>query len=163
MPCLGFDEFHGLEAFAGAERSGLYVRDIEAARWTAARLAAGEGPLFVFVITMENHGPWTDEPEHSPCVPGLRRELQVPGFRKYLSGLRAADALISPIVGALQDRGDGVLGFYGDHKPSLPLEGSSDTATDYAIWRVRRATPPARIDLEAHSLADDLLAAAGLL
>jgi hypothetical protein len=163
MPCLGFDEFHGLEAFAGAERSGRYVRDIEAARWTAARLAASADPLFVFVITMENHGPWVDEPGRPPCAPGLPAALKVPGFRKYLSGLRAGDALIAPIVEALRNRGDGVLGFYGDHKPSLPLEGSSDPATDYAIWRARRAGPPARVDLHAHGLGEDLLAAAGLL
>ena len=163
MPCLGFDEFHGLEAFAGAERSGRYVRDLEAGRWTAARLAAATGPLFVFVITMENHGPWIDEPE-PPCgAPGLSEALEVPGLRKYLAGLRAGDALIAPIAKALQSRGDGVLGFYGDHKPSLPLEGSSDTATDYAIWRVGRIAPPRRVDLGAHRFAEDLLAAAGLV
>ena len=88
---------------------------------------------------------------------------EVPGFRKYLSGLRAGDALIAPIVEALARRGDGVIGFYGDHKPSLLLEGSSDPATDYAIWRVRRAAPPARVDLDASRLAEDVLAAAGLL
>ncbi len=162
MPCLGFDEFHGLEAFAGAQRSGRYVRDVEAARWTAARLAASAGPLFVFVITMENHGPWDDEHEPPPGAAGCPVGLEVPGLRKYLSGLRAGDALIAPIVEALLARGDGVLGFYGDHRPSLPLEGSSDTATDYAIWRVRGAAPPRRVDLGAHRFAEDLLAAAGL-
>lgn len=164
MPCLGFDEFHGLEAFADAERTGRYVRDIEAARWTAARLAAGLPPLFIFVITMENHGPWRDEPE-PPLTPrgDGPTALKAPGLGRYLSGLRGADALISPILEALQGRGDGVFGFYGDHMPGLALPGPPQHATDYAIWRYGRVAPAAHIDIDAHGLAEHLLAAADLL
>jgi hypothetical protein len=160
---LGFDEFHGLEAFAGAQRSGRYVRDIEAGRWTAARLSGSAEPLFVFVITMENHGPWIDELNTPPALSNLPGSSAVPGLGRYLSGLQAGDALIAPIVEALQARDGGILGFYGDHMPSLPLPGGSESATDYAIWRAGKAEAAVRVDLAAHDLAEHMLAAAGLV
>ncbi len=144
LPALGFDEFLGLEAFAGAPRRGRYVTDRAAAELTAERIARSAQPMFAFVITMENHGPWPD-------------------FDAYLAGLAASDAMIDPLAQALSRRGDGVLGFYGDHMPSLSLGPEAGTATDYAIWQAGSAREARRIDLPAHDLGDALLAAAGLV
>src|SRR4029077_13691122 len=57
-PLLGFDEFIDIGHFAGAQRDGPFVSDLAVAEKVAAILEASPGkPVFLFVITMENHGP----------------------------------------------------------------------------------------------------------
>ncbi|HNI52051.1 MAG TPA: LTA synthase family protein, partial [Accumulibacter sp.] len=56
-PRLGFGEFLDLRTFDQAERDGPYVSDAALAEQVAAILRQASGPLFIFVITMENHGP----------------------------------------------------------------------------------------------------------
>jgi phosphoglycerol transferase MdoB-like AlkP superfamily enzyme len=65
-PQLGFDEFIDLRAFAGAPKSGPYVSDLAVAERVCSLLSARltSRPLFVFVITMENHGPLHLEKVH---------------------------------------------------------------------------------------------------
>lgn len=53
-PLMGFDEFIDVD---GAERAGPYIADIAVAEKVDALLADAMHPTFVFVITMENHGP----------------------------------------------------------------------------------------------------------
>jgi phosphoglycerol transferase MdoB-like AlkP superfamily enzyme len=163
MPCLGFDEFLGLEAFSGAERSGRYVRDVEAGRLAAGLIAASSRPIFVFIITMENHGPWTPrDGEDEALASVVADDLAVPGLGRYLAGLRGGDAIIPPLVEALTRRGEGVLGFYGDHMPSLPFAAEAGQNSDYAIWRAGGRAKPAHRPIEAHELGERLLQVAGL-
>jgi phosphoglycerol transferase MdoB-like AlkP superfamily enzyme len=103
---------------------------------------------FVFAITMGNHGPWRGE----------AGELE-----GYLAGLRQSDEMIQILLAGLARRGDGaVLGFYGDHLPSLPgvfaSRGFEDWRSDYAIWSADRVSR--RRDLAAHELGSALLEAA---
>ncbi|MDR2786828.1 MAG: LTA synthase family protein, partial [Candidatus Accumulibacter sp.] len=56
-PRLGFDEFLDIRAFGGAMRAGPYIGDDAVAGKVAALLEEAEGPMFIFAITMENHGP----------------------------------------------------------------------------------------------------------
>jgi hypothetical protein len=58
--------------------------------------------------------------------------------------------------------GEAVLGFYGDHLPSLPRTfaklGFDDWRSDYAIWSAGGV--PRRHDLAAHELGHAVIAAA---
>ncbi len=140
MPQLGFDEFRGPEAFAGAERAGRYVSDAAVAR-EAARIVREEGPLvFVFAMTIANHGPW---------------EAAAGGeLAQFCAGLRGSDRMFAPLMDALPP--GGVLAIYGDHQPSLPAlfaaTGETDDRTDYAIWQAGAAPGPRR-DIAAEDLA----------
>lgn len=61
-PLLGFDTFIDIQDFADAERYGPYVSDMAVTEKIMQLLherADGDKPLFVFAITMENHGPRT--------------------------------------------------------------------------------------------------------
>jgi phosphoglycerol transferase MdoB-like AlkP superfamily enzyme len=163
MVNLGFDGFLGPEAFVGATASGRYVDDVEVAR-RIVELIDAEGPnLFVFAITMENHGPWTGTPA-TPAFdhPELARIAQAAALGQYLDGLRKADRMIARLTAALDRHRPSLLGFYGDHLPSLPAAFDAlrfeDNRTDYLIWRSETATPRRR-DLAAHELPDALLAA----
>ncbi|HVV27650.1 MAG TPA: LTA synthase family protein [Rhizomicrobium sp.] len=152
MPLLGFEEIVGQEAFAPAHHIRGYVGDADVARYCAARLTAGRQPVFIFVITMENHGPWAS----GTGLPAqLAHASDGDGLGEYLAHLKGADAMIAMLTSALAQRGEGMLGFYGDHMPSLPRGfsglGFAETSTDYFLWRPGGALP-ARADIAAHDL-----------
>ena len=159
MPLLGFDEFRGLEVFAGAEMDGRYVSDDAIAK-EVANIVRDQGPrVFVFVMTIANHGPWDAAAPHPPLTVLAPVALEL---RLYLAGLQASDKMIGTLMAAMPP--DGLLALYGDHQPSLPQAfaalGFTDERTDYAIWRPgdRQAV---RHDLAIEDLADRLLALQG--
>ncbi len=57
-PHLGFDEFIDIQEFNESDKLGTYVSDAAVTRKIEEKLAESERPLFIFAITMENHGPW---------------------------------------------------------------------------------------------------------
>ncbi|HEY7991384.1 MAG TPA: LTA synthase family protein [Stellaceae bacterium] len=167
FPRIGFDEFWGEEQFAGAGRVGPYVSD-EALAARAAEILREEGRgLFLFVISMENHGPWPAGdprralPDPAPSLPDLPGGAEL---RCFLHGLRHGDAMLGAIGDAAAAQG-GLIAAYGDHVPSLPATydalNFTDSATDYAIWGGAGGGAGARIDLAAHDLPVAILAARG--
>ena len=145
MPQLGFDEFRGLDVFPAAARAGLYVSD-EAVALEIARIVREEGPrVFVFAMTMANHGPWDGPPAlgQPACLGALPDGA---ALQHFLTGLQASDRMFAPIMDAMP--ADGLLAIYGDHQPSLPAAfaalGHADKCTDYAVWRPHAASGPAR-------------------
>ena len=58
FPLLGFDEFIDIHSFDGVAKTGPYIGDIALAEKVCAVLRdSSSQPIFIFVITMENHGP----------------------------------------------------------------------------------------------------------
>lgn len=159
MAQLGFDAFIADEAFPQAGQGQHYVTDLELAEYVERLLAEAREPLFVFAITMENHGPWpaTDrqnrDDDPAPALPSFASDAE---FKCYLRGLRGADLMLDRLEAAMRRHApDGVLAFYGDHLPSLPQAyaclGYLDDRTDYFILD-RAGTHGCRQDLAAHDL-----------
>ena len=148
FPRLGFDEFIDIAGFAGADRDGAYVSDAAVAAKVGDLLRGSRAPLFVFAITMENHGPL---PEGDA------------GFAEYLRHLANADRMCAVLAEVLRPA-RGVLCLYGDHVPGLPAlyraRGYDDRRTDYLVWRA--GSGARRTDLAAHELAFTVLERAGL-
>lgn len=151
IPNLGFDAFVTANNFLHKKRYGPYVSDDCVARGMLETLEK-ERPVFCFAITMENHGPWLkgrlcgeDAEGTEPHLPGLD-----PQVHRYLTHLRHADAMIGILCrGLRQELRPGVLGWYGDHLPNLPmLIPPSETATPCFIWNtypcIRKRPPQAR-------------------
>jgi hypothetical protein len=164
MTQLGFDEFQGLESFAEAPRAGRYVGD-EAVGRRIVELVDRVGPkLFVFAITMENHGPWDGARTTVPDAAAAALGADAGALHQYLDGLRSTDRMIQALADRFGAGTPGWLGFYGDHLPSLPKVfdrlGYDDARTDYFIWHPagRRGEPA---DLAAHQLGGALLACLG--
>ena len=163
MPNLGFDEFWGEEAFDGRVRDGRYIADQEVARVAESLLRSPEG-LFVFVITVANHGPWTApadarRPTLGPCA----REHGAHQLLGFIEGLKRSDAMLARIAAAMSGRENpGLLAFFGDHLPSLPAPfaklGFEDRSTDYFLWRDGEGQAPRR-DCAAHELQGAILGA----
>lgn len=142
-PILGFDEFIDIQQFAHIENTEPYIGDIALAEKVKAVLSTTSGqPIFVFVITMENHGPLHLEHVEAGDVarlyttppPAMCEDLTV-----YLRHLYNADTMMAMLRDQLTAMpGNGVLCWYGDHVPILPKVyaalGSPDGRTDYFVW-----------------------------
>lgn len=161
---LGFDEFIDLKSFTQAapqdkgqdQGQGPYVSDQVLTDKILETLdRPDEQPLFIFAITMENHGPlhleqisnaeeqkWLSKPLPQDC-----QELAI-----YLRHLANADQMIlrllsrfSAPLGATQDSSISSsarpvqLLWYGDHVPVLANVyaqfGFPEGNTDYFLWR----------------------------
>jgi hypothetical protein len=157
MHNLGFDVFLSDEAFSGAARAGAYVADVEVAR-RVAEIIWDEGPnVFVFAITMENHGPWGAAVDQAGLCCGLPEFPGRDAFDGFLQGIKSADAMLGILSEALRREGDAaLLAFYGDHLPCLHAVfrrfGFCDRRTDYVIWSPGIGAPQA-LDLTAPELS----------
>jgi hypothetical protein len=165
MTNLGFDEFLGLETFADAPRVGRYVGDEAVGRRILELIDAAGPKLFVFAITMENHGPWDGARTAIPAAAATADlGADAAALHQYLDGLRSTDRMIELLATRFRAQAPGLLGFYGDHLPSLPRifdrTGYDDARTDYFIWHPAggRGEPA---DLAAHELGRALLECLG--
>ncbi|HEY5718731.1 MAG TPA: LTA synthase family protein [Motiliproteus sp.] len=177
FPKLGFDHFIDIEAFKPEQKQGQYIGDLAVADKVCELLQSrDERPLFIFVITMENHGPLHLEREDpaltqrwcSSPLPEACSDLAV-----YVGHIANADRMLAQLQQQLQqDSRPGVLGWYGDHLPIMPQVyatlGEPDGRTDYLIWRsdssiaktsaeVAAKVPTAAQDLRADQLAAALI------
>jgi hypothetical protein len=173
LPLLGFDEFIDIRSFNDAEKSGPYIGDVALAEKVCALLdASSTQPIFVFVITMENHGPLHLEKVLEGDVERLYSSPPPEGcddLTIYLRHLSNADRM----VGILRDRLDALPGFgwlcwYGDHVPIMPkvygAMSTPDGQTDYLIWgKGGNSGKGARLDLQVEDLSYLLLQKMGLV
>lgn len=171
-PPLGFDRFIDIEAFRQAERYGPYISDKAVTEKARAVLEESDQPAFLFLITMENHGPLhlervaPDDIErlYTTPPPGGYDDLTI-----YLRHLVNADRMAHTLREHLERSArDAWLCWYGDHVPILQkvydATGFADGRTDYFIWgKGRSAEAGSPRDLRAEELGAALLERAGLL
>lgn len=143
LPKLGFDEFFDLKAFEGVEKAGAYVSDRALGEFVSSLLKRnGQQPLYIHVITMENHGPlhWepvTDEDAEEFLSGPLPKGCE--DLVAYARHLRNADAMFSDLRRTLLTNGRPAgLCIYGDHVPIMPKVygslGAVSGTTDMVIW-----------------------------
>ena len=150
MERFGFDRLVMGEDFADAPRIGPYVGDVALGERVLAEVRARRGPLFLFSVTMENHGPW--KPGR---LPGLDDPLA-----QYLHHVANTGRMIEALVAGLAGE-RATLCVFGDHAPALPTcrPGFGETSTDYALFRFGApAAGPRRIDRTADALGRRLRA-----
>jgi len=155
IPRLGFDRFIGIEAFAGAEMDGGYVTDVALAAFVADLVASEADDLFVFVISIENHGPWDEKHDHvAPAtLPAVWEAYpDVLPLARWLRHIEATDRAVAGLRFALEAKGKGWLGIYGDHQPSLAGPFDDTGRTDYLLWQVGRGAGE-QSDVAASDLA----------
>ncbi|MFC7554474.1 hypothetical protein ACFQU7_23125 [Pseudoroseomonas wenyumeiae] len=84
MPALGFGGFDSIRQFRAAPRVGKYVADAAVAARIVEELSGASGPVLVFAVTMQAHGPW----------PGPDPQA------RWLEHLRDADAMLGALADA---------------------------------------------------------------
>ena len=170
FPALGFDEFIDIAAFSPDEKSGPYIGDAAVAQKVRALLGTATEALFIFVITMENHGPLHQETVAEGDEARLYACPTPPGYDEftiYLRHLQHTDAMLGELYGALNVSGrNGWLCAYGDHVPILPNVYAAnkfvDGRTDYFIVGSNTTdTPPCSQDIAPEDLGRCLLREAG--
>lgn len=166
MPNLGFDEFIDLEALKKFDARftkpeaycGHYVSDEALLGWAAEYLEKAEEPVFLFVVTMEAHGPWSKDK-----FPGAEKLTEV---ERYETHLKHLDAGVRRIVEAEEGRkasetpGRGIdLCLYGDHLPGLEALQlrSKEIPSDTIWWRWPVRQPMVSININIEGLSSSLL------
>ena len=126
MPNLGFEHFADSSELGNLPLHGRYASDEALLAAAAEYLEKSESPVFLFIVTMEGHGPWTGE--------AGRTETEA-----YESRLASLDRGIAKLVTAIREKLPGTrLAIYGDHLPGirdLARVKSSDTA--WMLWPAR--------------------------
>ena len=124
---LGFENTWFEEDFPeGAERKGGYLSDLALTEELLRRHGerAGAAPEFYFVISMENHQPYSpglygDANDVSMEAEGLNGE-EAETLRTYACAARDADAALARLIEYFNETGEPLLlVFWGDHKPNL--------------------------------------------
>jgi phosphoglycerol transferase MdoB-like AlkP superfamily enzyme len=170
FPILGFDEFLDIQHFDSAERAGPFVSDAAVSalieRILQDNQKSGGPPLFIFVITMENHGPLhleardlrdADE-DFQQALPAGCEDIGT-----YLKHLRHADAMIGRLTQALSrsTQRAGVLAWYGDHVPIMDqayqVLGVPSRCTDYFVWSSAYQRTSAVQAIPVHTLGRAIL------
>ncbi|QKJ66118.1 LTA synthase family protein [Deefgea piscis] len=152
-PQLGFDEFIDISAFAPPPAGMPYVDDLQVAAKMGEVLAAATQPTFIFVITMENHGPLhleqlaagDAEQVYHGAAPKDGEELTI-----YLRHQANANRMLAQLRAQLTALArPATLCWYGDHVPILPkvyaAHGEPSGNTDYFIWQTPRKTGYRRV------------------
>ncbi|CAB3823241.1 LTA synthase family protein [Achromobacter animicus] len=171
LPLLGFEEFLDISHFAGDQADGRYIGD----RALAARVLAllgepGDRPLYLHVISMENHGPLHWEGVSKDVEQALVIH-QLPNgcadLLAYTRHLRNADAMFGMLREGLLSRArPSGLCVFGDHVPIMPSVyqhlGPVDGTTDYLIWQSDGGQPGSDERISSAALSGVFLADVGL-
>ncbi len=168
FPHLGFDEFIARKGFSH-HSDNHYVGDIEVAERVQQILQQATEPTFVFVITMENHGPLQlekvgiEEPaEYLTALPPKSVQELTAYLRHVVNAGKMAQILCDTLQ---QTTRPGLLCWYGDHLPILPelyqAEQFDSHRTDYVVWASAQqhsglASQPVA-ERQVHELANLLL------
>ena len=139
---LGFDQFYSIEDLSSYEmeylRSYGYVSDSSLYNviYDLTDNAAEDKPIFIFCVTIQNHGDYNDE-SYTPTIAAEDSQTA-----QYLSLVKETDAAFAQLVEhyRLSQTATAVL-MFGDHMPSLdnieqfvPSGSLEYFTTPYVIW-----------------------------
>ena len=125
-PGLGFDECLFLDDFPRLNMVRSFVSDQEMFEKIVERYENRdpEQPLFIWGVTMQNHGGYTyNGSDFYPSVTLEGLENEYPTAEQYLSVSHETDNALRYLINYFREVDDDVvIVFYGDHLPKLPDE-----------------------------------------
>ncbi len=130
-PWMGFDELRFLPDYTDAEYVRKYVSDKSDFRQIIKEYEkhkeTQEGPLFLFNVTMQNHGGY--DQEFTNFTPHIYAETtESPVVDNYLSLISLTDEALEGLVAYFeQEQENTMIVFFGDHQPNDTVAGP--------IWR----------------------------
>ena len=120
-PVLGFDEYYFLEDFTINRSIRSYASDEDMFRKIVDTYEGrGSDPLFLFGVTMQNHGPYVgDVNEIEQIVPvGYSRDY--PDATIFLSLMHETDKAVKNLLSYFEQvEDDVIIVFFGDHQPKV--------------------------------------------
>ena len=177
FPRLGFDEFVDEANFADAAHEGPYISDAAVTDWVIKRLnQPADQPQFLFVITMENHGPLHLEKATAIEADALYQRPNgqaIDDLTVYLRHVANADKMLGQLQNFLAHRQrKTLLCFYGDHVPGMghvyDTLNANPQNSDFLIWgnheiAIKRSESPDAQCLTPEQLGLSLAQIAGVL
>ncbi|MEE9327496.1 MAG: LTA synthase family protein [Cocleimonas sp.] len=142
---MGFDEFIDIKSFDENDCFGPYISD-QAVTEKIIEITKNkiDKPLFIFAITMENHGPLhlekTTKEEQEIYYSQSKSITESKDLIVYLRHLANADRMIQSLTDNYNSADKETLFcLYGDHVPSMPAIYTEldyqDAHSDYFIWQ----------------------------
>lgn len=137
FPAIGFDKSYfqeDLEAVRSYDYSSQYIlSDDFLSRQIISEFEAhsGDGPVFIYGISMENHQPYTSRygEQTITASSSLLSSSELELLSTYARGTSGADASFATLIDYFsKSEKPTVIAVFGDHLPSLPL---SDTSSIY--------------------------------
>lgn len=120
---MGFDKATFIEDMEDPEIYRLYASDAYDYRQIIDRFAHKDGgaPLFLFNVTMQNHGGYTGEGENYEQTVWIRgHEGEFPKAELFLSEQHESDRALRELIGYFEDYDEPTaIVFFGDHQPHL--------------------------------------------
>lgn len=181
-PQLGFDRSIFISEYNRKEKLRSYISDDACANKIIALYEekAENTPLFVFNVTMQNHGGYSDEYEN--FVADITAEgIDSISVKQYLSLIKRSDEMLKKLVSYFaQEEEKTVIVFFGDHQPNdsvagpiLKAEGKNvNTLSDeellnryevpYVIWANFDIEEATEADTSLNYLGMQVLKAAGI-
>ncbi len=120
-PLLGFDEFLSIENFEDPELIRTYISDKESYQKIIEQYESKgeEDPLFIFNVTMQNHGGYSNarvfDEENTVTLKDLQGYEDV---EQYLSLLRESDKAFQSLIDYFSKQEEHtIILMFGDHQP----------------------------------------------
>ncbi|WP_135554438.1 LTA synthase family protein [Paenibacillus cymbidii] len=128
---LGFQSFMSKEYFSNPSYSGGFISDDEMANAVIKQVDSTDKPMFIYSVTMQNHGPYDMERYSTNPITATGDKLTADSksmLEMYTHGAHEADQSLQKLIDhfSLSDEPT-VIVFYGDHLPMLGY--------DYEIYR----------------------------
>lgn len=164
-PRQGFEEFIDIRSFDSASRFGPYISDLAVADKVAMVLQKAKSPVFIFAITMENHGPLHLErvaPQDNKLLYSEAPPVGCEDLTIYLRHLRNADRMIAKLRNTMENnKQPASLCWFGDHVPIMPTVyktfGEPNGEVEYCLWNNRKTEAWEVRDISVQNLALDWL------
>lgn len=118
-PLLGLDTNYFVRDFENREYIRDYVSDASAYdKIIEVYENKGDNPVFVFEVTMQNHGGYTEK--HENFMPDIQvEEFDNFALNQYLSLVKVSDAELKKLIQYFSEvEEDTVILFFGDHQPN---------------------------------------------
>lgn len=172
-PRLGFDTFLSLKNFYQPQKLRKYVTDETDFRKVIAtyekQVKSGDGPVFIFNVTMQNHGGYTEVFEDfQPDI--VAEGIKSRALSTYLSLMKRTDEAVEELISYFENRKDKtIVVFFGDHQPNDTVARyiqTEDTKPEdrykvpYFIWANYDIEETTGRDTSANYLASHVLDAA---
>lgn len=129
---MGFDEYISEEYLIDPTYKGFFISDEYVTDMIIKEIEKADDPLFLFAVTMQNHGPYNDN-----RYDGYAKDIEVSGnvsaesikiLETYTQGVYDADKSLGKLIDYCSNTSKPtIVLFFGDHLPVL--------GKDYKVYR----------------------------
>lgn len=122
---LGFESFMSKDQFQNPEYKGLFISDDEVSRNIIKQVDETEKPMFIYAVTMQNHGPYDDNRYGETAIKanGNLTDSARSILETYTQGAHDADQSLQMLIDHFEKSDEPtVIVFYGDHLPMLGMD-----------------------------------------